>query len=93
MELFFDPDMFRDAATLSAGIESSTSQAPCIFCQKILFSAILLLILPLAIFDRDVRPPNTLEALASCVRVVEKNVCISELGGAVPLDPRLEETF
>ena len=57
-------------------------------------NAVCTLAIPLAIFDRDVRPPNTLEALASGVRVVhvEKNVCISELGGAVPLDPRLEET-
>ena len=55
-------------------------------------NAVCTLAIPLAIFDRDVRPPKTLEALASGVRVVEKNVCISELGGAVPFDPRLEES-
>lgn len=47
------------------------------------------LAIPLAIFDQDVRPPDTLEALATGVRVMEKDVCISEEGGAVPFDPRL----
>lgn len=53
-------------------------------------NAVCTLAIPTAIFDRDVRPPNKLEALASGVRVVEKDVCISELGGAVPYDARLE---
>lgn len=47
------------------------------------------LAIPLAIFDRDVRPPNTLEALASGVRLVDSDVCISAEGGAVPFDARL----
>ena len=55
-------------------------------------NAVCTLAIPLAIFDRDVRPPKTLAALAAGVRVVEKDVCISELGGAVPFDPRLEES-
>ena len=55
-------------------------------------NAVCTLAIPLAIFDRDVRPPKTLMALAAGVRVVEKDVCISELGGAVPFDPRLEES-
>jgi formamidase len=49
------------------------------------------LAIPLAIFDQDVRPPNTLEALATGVRVMDRNVCMSTEGGAVPYDPRLEE--
>lgn len=55
-------------------------------------NAVCTLAIPLAIFDRDVRPPKTLAALAAGVRVVEKDVCISELGGAVSFDPRLEES-
>mmetsp|Transcript_37629 Transcript_37629/g.53067 ORF Transcript_37629/g.53067 Transcript_37629/m.53067 type:complete len:452 (-) Transcript_37629:3279-4634(-) len=50
------------------------------------------LAIPLAIFDRDVRPPTTmdkLEQLASGLRVLNKNVCMSSEGGAVPNDPRL----
>ena len=53
-------------------------------------NAVCTLAIPLAIFDQDVRPPNTLEGMASGVRVIEKNVCISEEGGAVPHDPRLD---
>ena len=53
-------------------------------------NAVATLAIPLAIFDKDVTPPNTLEALAAGVRVMERDVCISELGGAVPYDPRLE---
>ena len=50
------------------------------------------LAIPLAIFDRDVRPTHEskLEALANGIKVLAKNVCISEEGGAVPYDPRLE---
>ena len=76
-------------------------------------NAVCTLAIPLAIFDRDVRPPKTLEALAQGVHVLKKsdskkgfwgsnsssstkkkniaNVCISEEGGAIPFDPRLEE--
>merc|ERR1712151_1004309 len=53
-------------------------------------NAVATLAVPLAIFDRDVRPPKKLEALAAGVHVVERDACISELGGAVPCDPRLE---
>jgi formamidase len=51
------------------------------------------LAIPLAIFDRDVRPPTTmdkLEQLAHGIRILNKNVCISSEGGAVPYDPRLD---
>lgn len=50
------------------------------------------LAIPLAIFDRDVRPPATmekLEQLAHGIRVMNKSVCVSIEGGAVPKDPRL----
>lgn len=48
------------------------------------------LAVPLAIFDRDVRPPNDIEALAKGITYIDKrNVCISVEGGAVPFDPRL----
>ena len=50
------------------------------------------LAIPLAIFDRDVRPPKTmdkLEQLASGLRVLKKDVCMSTEGGAAPYDPRL----
>ena len=47
------------------------------------------LAIPLAIFDQDVRPPKTLEGLASGVKV--RNVCMSTEGGAAPYDPRLDE--
>jgi formamidase len=55
-------------------------------------NAVATLAIPLAIFDRDVRPPATmdrLEVLAQGIRVLNKNVCISPEGGAVPYDPRL----
>ena len=53
-------------------------------------NAVATLAVPLAIFDRDVRPPSKIEALASGVYVVDKNCCISVEGGAVPYDPRLD---
>ena len=52
------------------------------------------LAIPLAIFDRDVRPPtdmSKLEQLASGIKVLNKDVCLSTEGGAVPNDPRLPE--
>jgi len=55
-------------------------------------NAVATLAVPLAIFDRDVRPPSSmdkLEALAQGIRVLKKNVCLSAEGGAVPHDPRL----
>jgi len=36
------------------------------------------------------RPPSDIEHFAKGIRVVEKDVCISEEGGAIPHDPRLE---
>ena len=53
-------------------------------------NAVATLAVPLAIFDRDVRPPSKIEALANGVYVVDKNCCISVEGGAVPYDPRLD---
>lgn len=49
------------------------------------------LAIPLAIFDRDVRPTHEskLEALASGIKVLKTNVCMSEEGGAAPFDSRL----
>jgi formamidase len=50
------------------------------------------LAIPLAIFDRDVRPPSTmdkLEQLANGIRHLKKDVCMSTEGGAMPNDPRL----
>jgi formamidase len=50
------------------------------------------LAIPLAIFDIDIRPPmvmSKLEALANGIKVLDKNVCLSTEGGAVPYDPRL----
>ena len=48
------------------------------------------LAIPLGIFDRDVRPPNDITALANGVKYVDKrNCCISVEGGAVPFDSRL----
>ena len=50
------------------------------------------LAIPLAIFDRDVRPPSDMSALAALaqgITVLKKDVCLSEEGGAVPFDPRL----
>ncbi|KAL7539792.1 hypothetical protein ACHAWF_006505, partial [Thalassiosira exigua] len=52
-------------------------------------NAVATLAVPLAIFDKDVRPPKTLEALGSGVKV--RNICMSAEGGAVPKDPRLDE--
>ena len=52
-------------------------------------NAVATLAVPLAIFDRDVRPPADLEHFAKGIRTVTKDVCISEEGGAVPYDPRL----
>lgn len=52
------------------------------------------LAIPLAIFDRDVRPPSSmdkLEQLAQGIKILEKNVCISTEGGAIPYDSRLED--
>jgi formamidase len=51
------------------------------------------LAIPLAIFDRNVRPPSDmsmLETLAQGIRVLNKNVCLSTAGGSVPYDPRLD---
>lgn len=53
-------------------------------------NAVATLAVPLAIFDRDVRPPSKIEALASGVRIIDQNCCISIEGGAVPYDPRLD---
>lgn len=57
-------------------------------------NAVATLAVPLAIFDRDVRPPSDmskLEQLAAGIKVLEKNVCLSVAGGSVPYDPRLPE--
>ena len=57
-------------------------------------NAIATLAIPLAIFDRDILPPTDMSAferLASGIRVVKKDVCISCEGGAVPYDARLTE--
>ena len=51
------------------------------------------LAIPLAIFDRDVRPPKTmdkLEQLAQGIKILNQDVCISTEGGAVANDPRLD---
>ena len=55
-------------------------------------NAVATLAVPLAIFDRDVRPPSKLEALASGIYVMDKSkdCCISIPGGSTPYDPRLE---
>lgn len=55
-------------------------------------NAVATLAIPLAIFDRDIRPPmdmSKLEQLASGIKLLEINVCLSVEGGAVPFDPRL----
>ena len=55
-------------------------------------NAVATLAIPLAIFDRDVRPPSDmskLAALAQGIKVLETNVCMSTEGGAVAHDPRL----
>ena len=54
-------------------------------------NAVCTLAVPLAIFDRDVRPPADLEHFAKGIKAITKDVCISEEGGAVPYDPRLDE--
>lgn len=51
------------------------------------------LAIPLAIFDRDVRPPmdmGMLAALAQGIKILNKDVCLSIEGGAVPYDARLD---
>jgi formamidase len=56
-------------------------------------NAVATLAIPLAIFDRDVRPPSSmdkLEQLAHGIKVLNKDVCLSTEGGAVPHDPRLD---
>ena len=53
-------------------------------------NAVCTLAIPLAMFDRDVRPPkDALEYLAKGIRTVKRDCCISEEGGAMPDDPRL----
>jgi len=54
-------------------------------------NAVCTLAVPLAIFDRDVRPPADLEHFAKGIKAITRDVCISEEGGAVPYDPRLDE--
>lgn len=52
------------------------------------------LAIPLAIFDRDIRPPmdmSKLEQLAMGIKTLQTNVCLSVEGGAVAYDPRLPE--
>lgn len=56
-------------------------------------NAVCTLAIPLAIFDRDVRPPmemSKLEQLAAGIKILKKDVCISTPGNAVPRDDRLE---
>jgi formamidase len=56
-------------------------------------NAVATLAIPLAVFDRDVRPPSSmdkLEQLAYGIKVLNKDVCLSTEGGAVPHDPRLD---
>lgn len=56
-------------------------------------NAVATLAVPLAIFDRDVRPPtdmSKLEQLAQGIKVLAKDVCLSTEGGAVPYDARLD---
>jgi formamidase len=56
-------------------------------------NAVATLAIPLAVFDRDVRPPktmDTLEQLANGIKILNINVCLSTEGGAVPSDPRLD---
>ena len=56
-------------------------------------NAVATLAIPLAIFDRDVRPPKTMDKLvqlAAGITVLKKDVCLSTEGGAVPKDPRLD---
>jgi formamidase len=56
-------------------------------------NAVATLAIPLAVFDRDVRPPmsmDKLEQLAHGLKILKTNVCLSTEGGAVPNDPRLD---
>ena len=55
-------------------------------------NAVATLAIPLAIFDRDVRPPSDmskLEQLAAGIKILKKDICMTEVGGAEPNDPRL----
>ncbi len=55
-------------------------------------NALATLAIPLAIFDRDVRPPATMdrvEVLAQGIKVLNQNLCIASKGEAAPNDPRL----
>jgi len=55
-------------------------------------NAVATLAIPLAIFDRDIRPPSDMSKLAQLaagIKVLNKNVCLSTEGGANPHDPRL----
>jgi len=57
-------------------------------------NAVATLAIPIAIFDRDVRPPSNMDKfklLAQGIHMVKKDCCISEEGGAIPYDPRLDE--
>jgi len=57
-------------------------------------NAVATLAIPIQIFDKDVRPPadmDKFELLAKGIHMVKKDCCISEEGGAIPYDPRLEE--
>ena len=48
-------------------------------------------ILLLVLYPRHTnRPPSDIEHFAKGIKVVEKDVCISEEGGAIPHDPRLD---
>jgi formamidase len=56
-------------------------------------NAVCTLAIPLAIFNQDVRPPSSmdkLEQLALGIKMLNKDVCLSTEGGAVPYDPRLD---
>jgi len=52
-------------------------------------NAVATLAIPLAIFDRDVRPPSDIEHFAKGIKILSRDCCISEEGGAVPYDARL----
>lgn len=57
-------------------------------------NAVATLAIPTAIFDKDVKPPldmDKFELLAQGIHLVKKDCCISEEGGAIPCDPRLDE--
>ena len=56
-------------------------------------NAVATLAIPLAIFDRDVRPPkdmSKLEQLASGIKMMKKDICLSVAGDPMPMDPRLD---